>query len=103
MQMKNNVRMLCSRVQTILRRRQRKQQQRKPTLEISAPFDFKREAVCLPGISEDEISILREKAAASRIGVAEAMPPSPSSMLAHARPVVTVMAPNATTSTTIST
>lgn len=101
MQIKSNVRMLYSRVQTILRKRQRKEE--KPTLEISAPFNFKREPVCLPGISEDEISILREKAAASRIGVAEAMPLSPSSMLVHhprpRPPIVTVCAPNATAST----
>jgi len=76
MQIKTNVRLLCSRVQTILRQRRRKQVH-KPLPEISAPFDFKREPVLLPGVSQEELSILREKAAASRIGVAETMPPSP--------------------------
>ncbi|KAL6862660.1 hypothetical protein ACO1O0_002897 [Amphichorda felina] len=74
-QVKNNVRMLYSRVQTIIRQRRRKQL--KPALEISAPFDMKREPVSLPGITEDEISLLREKAAASRIGIAENMTRSP--------------------------
>lgn len=72
MQIKNNVRMFYSRVQTILRRRSSKEQ--KPMPEIvsgppispsvlfrqlihsiqSAPFNFQREPVSLPGISEDE-------------------------------------------------
>lgn len=79
MQIKSNVRMLYSRVQTMLRQRRRKQL--KPTLEIvswlspfsplilqtcffldhvtnrstqSAPFDLKREPVSLPGVTEDE-------------------------------------------------
>ncbi|KAK5658265.1 hypothetical protein OQA88_2240 [Cercophora sp. LCS_1] len=37
-------------------------------LQISQPFDFKKEAVIIPGLSEDEISVLREKAVASCIG-----------------------------------
>ncbi|KAF4126707.1 hypothetical protein GMORB2_0444 [Geosmithia morbida] len=45
----------------------------------SAPFNLTREPVILPGISEDELCILREKAAASCIGVVETMVPrSPS-------------------------
>lgn len=64
--------MLYSRVQTMLQRR-RKQ---KRALEISAPFDLKCEPVSLPGISQDELAMLRKKAAASRIGVFKAMPPS---------------------------
>ncbi|KAJ6444545.1 ATP-dependent RNA helicase [Purpureocillium lavendulum] len=63
--------MLYSRVQTLLQRRRK---QKRVALEISAPFDLKLEPVCLPGVSEDEISILREKAAASRIGIFEYMP-----------------------------
>ncbi|KAI1815367.1 hypothetical protein GGS20DRAFT_342146 [Poronia punctata] len=39
-------------------------------MKISAPFNFKHETVSLPGLSEDEITILKEKAAASRLGVA---------------------------------
>lgn len=81
MQLPSNVRVLCSRLQTILRQRRRKQQKR--SLEISAPFNFTHEPVAIPGISEDEISILREKAAASRIGIAEMMPHSPSSLNSH--------------------
>ncbi|KAK0391008.1 hypothetical protein NLU13_0510 [Sarocladium strictum] len=81
MQLPSNVRVLCSRLQTILRQRRRKQQKR--SLEISAPFNFTHQPVIIPGISEDEISILREKAAASRIGIAEMMPQSPSSLNSH--------------------
>ncbi|KAI1078199.1 hypothetical protein F5B20DRAFT_232274 [Whalleya microplaca] len=40
------------------------------SLQISPPFNFKHETVSLPGVSEDEISILKEQAAASRLGVA---------------------------------
>ncbi|KAF4513453.1 hypothetical protein G6O67_000723 [Ophiocordyceps sinensis] len=69
-QQPHNVTMLCSRVQTLLQRRPKQ----KPAMEISAPFDLKQEPVSLPGVSEDELTILREKAAASRIGVFEAMP-----------------------------
>ncbi|KAI1198755.1 hypothetical protein F5X97DRAFT_144365 [Nemania serpens] len=39
------------------------------TLQISAPFNFKHETISLPGLSEDDIALLREKAAASRFGV----------------------------------
>ncbi|TGJ86719.1 hypothetical protein E0Z10_g2025 [Xylaria hypoxylon] len=42
------------------------------TLQISAPFNFKHETISLPGLSEDDIAILKEKAAASRLGVAGA-------------------------------
>ncbi|KAI0876014.1 hypothetical protein GGS24DRAFT_261849 [Hypoxylon argillaceum] len=38
-------------------------------LHISAPFNFKHESISLPGLSEDDIAILREKAAASRLGI----------------------------------
>ncbi|KAI0964741.1 hypothetical protein F4678DRAFT_385638 [Xylaria arbuscula] len=41
-------------------------------LQISAPFNFKHETISLPGLSEDDIAILKEKAAASRLGVAGA-------------------------------
>ncbi|KAI0482025.1 hypothetical protein GGR56DRAFT_618182 [Xylariaceae sp. FL0804] len=41
----------------------------KRSLQISAPFNFVHETVSLPGVSEDEIAILKEKAAASRLGV----------------------------------
>ncbi|KAI1132398.1 hypothetical protein F5Y10DRAFT_231092 [Nemania abortiva] len=40
-------------------------------LHISAPFNFKHESISLPGLSEDDIALLREKAAASRLGVTD--------------------------------
>ncbi|KAI0182418.1 hypothetical protein EV127DRAFT_57866 [Xylaria flabelliformis] len=39
------------------------------SLQISAPFNFKRETINLPGLSEDEIATLKEKVAASHLGV----------------------------------
>ncbi|CAJ2512230.1 Uu.00g052450.m01.CDS01 [Anthostomella pinea] len=73
----------------------------KRSLQISAPFNFKHETVCLPGISEDEIAILKEKAAASRLGVASdngassigtppRRAPAPPSQLRPAPPIVQV-------------
>ncbi|KAH6895606.1 hypothetical protein B0T10DRAFT_557801 [Thelonectria olida] len=75
MQLSTNVRTLCSRVQTLIRPRRRKDKQQRGSVQISAPFNLKREPVSLPGISEDEIAMLRDKAAASRIGIAD--PASP--------------------------
>lgn len=68
MHIRSNVKTLCTRVQTIIRQRTRKQ---KRSLEIvrgpqslpmvlanihsqSAPFNLKYEPVSLPGLSEDE-------------------------------------------------
>ncbi|KAL2169217.1 hypothetical protein VTG60DRAFT_6381 [Thermothelomyces hinnuleus] len=45
---------------------------RKRQLQISEPFNFRKEAVTLPGLSEEKISALREKAAVSRLGIAHA-------------------------------
>ncbi|KAI1413815.1 hypothetical protein F5Y13DRAFT_188787 [Hypoxylon sp. FL1857] len=42
----------------------------KAPLQISAPFNFKHETVSLPGVSEDEIAILKEQAA-TRFGSAD--------------------------------
>ncbi|PHH65308.1 hypothetical protein CDD81_2720 [Ophiocordyceps australis] len=71
--------MLYTRVQTLLQRRRKQQrqqdQQQDQLLEISAPYDFKLQPVSLPGISQDELSMLRDKAAASRIGVYEVFEP----------------------------
>ncbi|KAH7328239.1 hypothetical protein B0I35DRAFT_472976 [Stachybotrys elegans] len=75
MALKGNVRTLCSRMQTILRRRKQKQ-----NMEISAPFNLRLEPSCIPGITQEEIMMLRDKAAASRIGIAESLPRSPSLM-----------------------
>ncbi|KAI1117964.1 hypothetical protein F5Y14DRAFT_292003 [Nemania sp. NC0429] len=66
------------------------------TLQISAPFNFKHESISLPGLSEDDIALLREKA---RLGVASPSafgsprkapraPPSP------ARPIAPVVFEN---------
>lgn len=44
----------------------------------SAPFDLKLEPVSLPGVSQDELTILREKATASRVGITEYIPRSAS-------------------------
>ncbi|KAI9171141.1 hypothetical protein HJFPF1_00621 [Paramyrothecium foliicola] len=75
MDIKDNVRTVCSRVQTVLRLYRRKE---KRHIEISAPFNFRHEAVSFPGISEQEIAILREQAAASCIGIIDSVPRSPS-------------------------
>ncbi|KFA67766.1 hypothetical protein S40285_09877 [Stachybotrys chlorohalonatus IBT 40285] len=75
MEIKGNVRTLYCRMSTILRRRKQKR-----NVQISAPFNLRLEPTAFPGITEDEINILREKAAASCIGVAEALPRSPSAM-----------------------
>ncbi|KAL6883965.1 hypothetical protein HDV57DRAFT_437168 [Trichoderma longibrachiatum] len=79
MRLRNNVRTLYERMQQALRHGRRKQRR---GLEISSPFGLKKEPVLLPGISQEELSILREKAAASQIGVAEdSMYPDPTSSL----------------------
>ncbi|KAK5998544.1 hypothetical protein PT974_00924 [Cladobotryum mycophilum] len=70
MPLKDNVRTLYERVQTCLRTGRRKE---KREMEISAPFDTKLVPVSIPGVTEEELAILREKAAASRIGIAESI------------------------------
>ncbi|CAK7225103.1 hypothetical protein SBRCBS47491_005778 [Sporothrix bragantina] len=59
-----------SRLHDVLNMRRNKKT--KPRLVISAPFDFKKEdSMCmLPGISGEELYMLREKAAASIVGSA---------------------------------
>ncbi|GAP93442.1 hypothetical protein SAMD00023353_12200030 [Rosellinia necatrix] len=74
-------------------------------IQISAPFNFKHESISLPGLSEDDIAHLKEKAAASRLGsVASAndndvpsafssprkAPRAPHSPVRNMSPVVTV-------------
>ncbi|TPX09077.1 uncharacterized protein E0L32_001661 [Thyridium curvatum] len=74
-----NVMAYAHRLQDFCRIRRKKKQGLKITAKLtkdllptqSAPFNFKKEESILPGISDDEISILREKAAASRIGIAD--------------------------------
>ncbi|KAK0641480.1 hypothetical protein B0T16DRAFT_461540 [Cercophora newfieldiana] len=63
-----NVKMLCASLQDMVGFRRRKDAKR---LQISQPFNFKKEATILPGLTEDEITVLREKAAASCLGVAD--------------------------------
>ncbi|QUC20199.1 uncharacterized protein UV8b_04440 [Ustilaginoidea virens] len=75
MQLKHNFIMLYTRLQTMLRDRIRKPRRH---VEISAPYDVKHKPVNLPGVSQEELSILREKAVASRIGVLELRPEFPS-------------------------
>lgn len=64
-----DVRQLCSTLQGLVTFRRRRPAKRRP--QISEPFDFKREMTVLPGLTQDEISVLREKAAASCLGVAD--------------------------------
>lgn len=80
MHIKQNIIMLCTRLQSMIRDRARKQRRE---VEISAPFGLKREPVSLPGVSQEEIDILREKAAASQIGVLELRSESPSEYEYH--------------------
>ncbi|KAH6996185.1 hypothetical protein BKA56DRAFT_666433 [Ilyonectria sp. MPI-CAGE-AT-0026] len=107
MHISTNVRTLCSRVHTLIRQRRHKE---KRSMQISAPFNLKREPVLLPGISEDEIAMLRDKAAASRIGIADPASPSllaprspysTSSLFSHPvrPPPMSVLTAHATTST----
>ncbi|KAF5000985.1 hypothetical protein FGRMN_1355 [Fusarium graminum] len=63
---------LCERVQTMVRQRCRKE---KRSMAISAPFNFEKNPVNLPGVAEEQIAMLREQAAAGCIGISD--PPSP--------------------------
>ncbi|KAG5928796.1 hypothetical protein E4U42_007981 [Claviceps africana] len=74
--------MLYTRIQSIIRNCARRQR-RDVEVEISAPFGLKREPVNLPGVSQEEIFILREKAAASQIRILELRPESPSGYEFH--------------------
>ncbi|KAM7201999.1 hypothetical protein V8F33_003006 [Rhypophila sp. PSN 637] len=71
MQFRNDVKRLCTSLRG-LRMFKRGKETKRSKLEISQPFNFKREITTLPGLSEDEISVLREQAAASCVGLAEA-------------------------------
>ncbi|KAI6769336.1 hypothetical protein HG531_010440 [Fusarium graminearum] len=74
MHISDDFNMLRERVQTIIRQRSRKE---KRSLDISAPFNFEKNPVNLPGVSEEQLSMLREQAAASRIGIADHPGPCP--------------------------
>ncbi|KAK3688023.1 hypothetical protein B0T22DRAFT_142970 [Podospora appendiculata] len=62
----------CDTLQSIVSPRRSMIMKRKEMV-ISEPFNFRRETVLLPGLSEDEISVLREKAAASQLDVKDDM------------------------------
>ncbi|KAI1383664.1 uncharacterized protein F4822DRAFT_434780 [Hypoxylon trugodes] len=66
-------RVFAARLQKLIGVKSKSASSEKPALQISAPFDFKHETLSLPGVSEDEIAILKEQAAASRMmsGVAD--------------------------------
>ncbi|KAH8895639.1 hypothetical protein GQ53DRAFT_838611 [Thozetella sp. PMI_491] len=66
---KSNMKRFCARFHGFGVIRKRKEPKR--TLEISAPFNFQKNETMLPGLSEDEVAMLREKAAASRLGIAD--------------------------------
>ncbi|KAI1478760.1 hypothetical protein K445DRAFT_13090 [Daldinia sp. EC12] len=84
-----------ARLQKLVGGKSSKSVSEKPALQISAPFNFKHETLSLPGVSEDEIAILKEQAAASRfsaadpssIGTPRKAPAPPSSL----RPVTPVL------------
>ncbi|KAK0746742.1 hypothetical protein B0T18DRAFT_429647 [Schizothecium vesticola] len=81
MQVCTNLKHLYSSLQEhiTLRRKSSPKQSQRP-LQISQPFNFKKEPCTLPGLTESEIFALREKAAASRIAILpDYCPPSPSS------------------------
>ncbi|KAI8959196.1 hypothetical protein F5Y11DRAFT_350711 [Daldinia sp. FL1419] len=61
-------RAFTARLQKLIGVKSRDSVSEKQPLQISAPFDFKHETLCLPGVSEDEIAILKEQAASSRFG-----------------------------------
>ncbi|KAM0326767.1 hypothetical protein ACHAQA_006641 [Verticillium albo-atrum] len=48
-----------------------RRKEEKPRLEISAPFNFQKVNMDLAGVSADELSLLKEQAVASRIGIAD--------------------------------
>ncbi|KAM7203863.1 hypothetical protein V8F20_003869 [Naviculisporaceae sp. PSN 640] len=69
MQLCTDVKRLCTSIRVKMFKRGKETKRSK--LVISEPFNFKREITTLPGLSEDEISVLREQAAASCVGIAE--------------------------------
>ncbi|KAK3389824.1 hypothetical protein B0H63DRAFT_519059 [Podospora didyma] len=64
-----DVKRLCSSLQNVVFRRRRGAT--KPRLQISDPFNFRREITIIPGLSQDDLSVLREQAAATRVGIAD--------------------------------
>ncbi|KAF4455566.1 hypothetical protein FALBO_15596 [Fusarium albosuccineum] len=74
MHVSNDLQTLCERVQTMVKQRRRKE---KRSIEISAPFNFEKNPVRLPGVSQEQLVMLREKAAASCIGIADPATPRP--------------------------
>ncbi|KAI1642145.1 uncharacterized protein F4817DRAFT_309210 [Daldinia loculata] len=90
-------RAFTARLQKLIGVKSSKPVSEKPALQISAPFNFKHETLSLPGVSEDEIAILKEQAAASRFGAANSSSfgtprkaPAPPSSLRPVTPVLKV-------------
>ncbi|EGY16890.1 hypothetical protein VD0002_g7912 [Verticillium dahliae] len=48
-----------------------RRKEEKPRLVISAPFDFQKVNMDLAGVSADELSLMKEQAVASRIGISD--------------------------------
>ncbi|RMJ14588.1 hypothetical protein CDV36_005742 [Fusarium kuroshium] len=104
MHVSDDLQTLCSRVHAIVRRRKEKR-----TMQISAPFNFEKNPVHLPGLSEEQLVMLREKEAASRIGIADPSTPpraprspvSTSSLFSHPvrPPIKSVLTSNSVSST----
>ncbi|KAI8686944.1 hypothetical protein NCS56_00266500 [Fusarium sp. Ph1] len=104
MHVSDDLQTLCSRVHAIVRRRKEKR-----TMQISEPFNFEKNPVHLPGLSEEQLVMLREKEAASRIGIADPCTPpraprspvSTSSLFSHPvrPPIKSVLTSNSVSST----
>ncbi|KAI1819844.1 hypothetical protein F4861DRAFT_543540 [Xylaria intraflava] len=75
--------------------------EKRSSLQISAPFNFKHETVSLPGLSEDELEVLKEKAMASvRFSSPRKAPKAPKSSGQAPPPVVQVTPGTPVTSVT---
>ncbi|ROT41896.1 hypothetical protein SODALDRAFT_318698 [Sodiomyces alkalinus F11] len=71
MQLDHSFRNIYSRVYRIMGKEKKQDTKR---IEISAPFNFQHVNATLAGISPEQVSVLREQAAASRIGIADPDP-----------------------------
>ncbi|KAK0718008.1 hypothetical protein B0T26DRAFT_751993 [Lasiosphaeria miniovina] len=65
----SNFKRFCSSLQDLVSFRRRKDLRRQ--LQISEPFNFRKEDTVIPGLTENEITVMREKAAASCLGIAD--------------------------------
>ncbi|KAI5861594.1 hypothetical protein GGS23DRAFT_140899 [Durotheca rogersii] len=67
------IRAFVAKLQSIIGCKSKRDTSDRPALQISAPFNFKHETLSLPGVSEDEIAILKEQAAAARVNYVEGL------------------------------